>query len=94
MRHATNESQKTPEDSTEAAKAFRSTVNALWIRHEYTFFNISNMHQTMVTMDSPANRMNNVVGESTVRIWLPLEELHGCIGSMRKWTQAPSFCNS
>ncbi|KAH7965076.1 hypothetical protein HPB49_003289 [Dermacentor silvarum] len=68
MRQATNESQKTPEDFTEAAKAFRSAVNALRIRHDYTHFNISNMDQTMVRMDSPANRTNNVVGESTVRI--------------------------
>ncbi|KAH7971207.1 hypothetical protein HPB49_020289 [Dermacentor silvarum] len=68
MRHTTNESQKTPEDFTEGAKAFRSAVNALRICHEYTFFNISNMDQTMVRMDSPANRTNNVVGESTVRI--------------------------
>ncbi|KAH6932007.1 hypothetical protein HPB50_002441 [Hyalomma asiaticum] len=68
MCHATNESQKTPEDLTEAAKAFRSAVNALRIRHDYTLFNISNMDQTMVRMDSPANRTNNVAGESTVRI--------------------------
>ncbi|KAH6929089.1 hypothetical protein HPB50_023387 [Hyalomma asiaticum] len=50
MRQATNESQKTPEDFTEAAKAFRSAVNALRIRHDYTLFNISNMDQTMVRM--------------------------------------------
>ncbi|KAH6932429.1 hypothetical protein HPB50_005768 [Hyalomma asiaticum] len=69
MCHATNESQKTPEDfKEEAAKAFRSAVNALRVRHDYTFFNISNMDQSMVRMDSPANRTNNVVGESTVRI--------------------------
>ncbi|KAH7978654.1 hypothetical protein HPB49_006300 [Dermacentor silvarum] len=68
MRQATNESQKTPEDFTEAAKAFRSAVNALRMHHAYTLFNISNMDQTMVRMDSPANRTNNVVGESTVRI--------------------------
>ncbi|KAH6929088.1 hypothetical protein HPB50_023386 [Hyalomma asiaticum] len=66
MRQATNESQKTPEDFTEAAKASRSAVNALRIRHDYTLFNISNMDQTMVRMNSPANRTNNVVGESTV----------------------------
>ncbi|KAH7954472.1 hypothetical protein HPB49_018841 [Dermacentor silvarum] len=60
--------EKTPEDFTEAAKAFRSAVNALRICHEYTFFNMSNMDQTMVRMDSPANRTNNVVGESTVQI--------------------------
>ncbi|KAH6932785.1 hypothetical protein HPB50_009484 [Hyalomma asiaticum] len=61
MHHAANESQKTPKDFTEAAKVFR-------IRHKYTFFNFSNVDQTMVRMNFPANRTNNVVGESAVRI--------------------------
>lgn len=68
MRQATNESQKTPDDFSEAAKAFRSAVNTLRARHDYTPYNMFNTDQTMVRMDSPASRTNNVVGESTVRI--------------------------
>lgn len=68
MRQSTNESQKTPDDFSEAAKAFRSAVNSLRARHDYTPYNICNMDQTMVRMDSPASRTNNVAGESTVRI--------------------------
>ncbi|KAH6944945.1 hypothetical protein HPB50_006315 [Hyalomma asiaticum] len=68
MRQSTNESQKTPDNFSEAAKAFRSAVNSLRARHDYTPYNICNMDQTMVRMDSPASRTNNVIGESTVRI--------------------------
>ncbi|KAH7983192.1 hypothetical protein HPB52_010010 [Rhipicephalus sanguineus] len=68
MRQSTNDSQKTPDDFSEAAKAFRSAVNSLRARHDYTPYNMCNMDQTMVRMDSPASRTNNVVGESTVRI--------------------------
>ncbi|KAH7952948.1 hypothetical protein HPB49_002972 [Dermacentor silvarum] len=87
MRHATNESQRTPEDFTEAAKAFQSAMNTLRIRPEYTFFNISNMDQTMVRLDSPENRTNNVVGESIVRI-----ANTGCV--RRGFTVALAACAS
>ncbi|KAH6925308.1 hypothetical protein HPB50_003399 [Hyalomma asiaticum] len=68
MRQSTNESQKTPDDFSEAAKASRSAVNSLRAHHDYTPYNICNMDQTMVRMDSPASRTNNVAGESTVHI--------------------------
>ncbi|KAH7948813.1 hypothetical protein HPB49_002674 [Dermacentor silvarum] len=68
MRRATNESQKTPEEFSEAASAFRSSANSLRRRYDYTLYNIANMDQTMVRIDNPANRTNNVIGESTIRI--------------------------
>ncbi|KAH7942266.1 hypothetical protein HPB49_022491 [Dermacentor silvarum] len=68
MHHSTNKSRKTPDNFSEAAKAFRSAMNKLQTQHEYTLFNISNMDNMMVKIDSPAKRTNNVVGESTVRI--------------------------
>ncbi|KAH7975936.1 hypothetical protein HPB52_006813 [Rhipicephalus sanguineus] len=37
-------------------------------RNGYTLYNMANMDQTMVRIDNPANRTNNVVGESTIRI--------------------------
>lgn len=43
MHHSTNKSQKTPDDFSEAAKAFRSAVNNLQTRHEYMLFNILHM---------------------------------------------------
>ncbi|KAH6937940.1 hypothetical protein HPB50_005452 [Hyalomma asiaticum] len=67
-RRTTNESQKTPEEFSEAASAFRSSANSLRRRHGYTLYNIANMDQTMVRIDNPANRTNNVIGESTIRI--------------------------
>ncbi|KAH6924373.1 hypothetical protein HPB50_016326 [Hyalomma asiaticum] len=68
MRQATNESQKTPDDYAEAARAFRSSVNELRLCQGYTPFNMANMDQTMVCMDCPASRTNNIIGESSVRI--------------------------
>ncbi|KAH7958586.1 hypothetical protein HPB49_003072 [Dermacentor silvarum] len=68
MRRATNESQKTPEEFSEAASAFRSSANSLRRRYDYTLYNIANMDQTMVRIDNPANRTNNVISESTIRI--------------------------
>ncbi|XP_042147363.1 uncharacterized protein LOC121836515 [Ixodes scapularis] len=68
MRQATNESQKVPEDCAEETQAFRAAIGSLQSRHNLTLFNIANMDQTMVRMDTPANRTNNLVGESTVRI--------------------------
>ncbi|KAG0413366.1 hypothetical protein HPB47_009484 [Ixodes persulcatus] len=68
MRRSTNESQKTPEEFSEAASAFRTAANSLRQRNSYTLYNVANMNQTMVRVDNPANRTNNVVGESTVRI--------------------------
>lgn len=68
MRQATNDSQKTPDDLAEAASAFRSAVNALRLRHDFTPANIANMDQIMVRIDNPACRTNNVAGEATVRI--------------------------
>lgn len=68
MRRATNESQKTPEELSEAASAFRSSANSLRRRNGYTLYNMANMDQTMVRIDNSANRTNNVVGESTIRI--------------------------
>ncbi|KAH7979218.1 hypothetical protein HPB49_008773 [Dermacentor silvarum] len=68
MRRATNESQKTPEEFSEAASAFRSSANSLRRRYGYTLYNMANMDQTIVRIDNPANRTNNVIGESTIRI--------------------------
>ncbi|KAH7971942.1 hypothetical protein HPB52_004373 [Rhipicephalus sanguineus] len=68
MRQATNESQKTPDDYAAAARAFRFSVNELRLMHDYTPFNMANMDQTMVRMDCPASRTNNIIGESSVRI--------------------------
>ncbi|KAH6943870.1 hypothetical protein HPB50_000201 [Hyalomma asiaticum] len=67
-RAATNESQKTSDDYAEAARAFRSSVNELRLRHGYTPFNMADMNQTMVRMDCPASRTNNIIGESSVRM--------------------------
>ncbi|KAH7952943.1 hypothetical protein HPB49_002967 [Dermacentor silvarum] len=66
MRHVTNESQKTAEEFSEAASAFRSS--SLRWRYSYTLYNMANMDQTMVRIGNPANRTNNVIGESTIRI--------------------------
>ncbi|KAH9367103.1 hypothetical protein HPB48_011014 [Haemaphysalis longicornis] len=60
MRQATNDSQKTPDDLAEPASAFRSAVNALRLRHDFTPANIASMDQTMVRIDNPACRTNNV----------------------------------
>ncbi|XP_040065481.1 uncharacterized protein LOC120839285 [Ixodes scapularis] len=68
MRQATNESQRVPEDCAEETRAFRAAIGSLRSRHNLTLFNIANMDQTIVRMDTPANRTNNLVGESTVRI--------------------------
>ncbi|KAL3203744.1 hypothetical protein MRX96_041761 [Rhipicephalus microplus] len=68
MRQATNESQKTPDDYAEAAHAFRLSVNKLRSMHDYTPFNMVNMDQTMVRVDCPASRTNNIIGESFVQI--------------------------
>ncbi|XP_037568102.1 uncharacterized protein LOC119448972 [Dermacentor silvarum] len=68
MRRATNESQKTPEEFSEAASAFRSSANSLRRRYGHTLYNMANMDQTMVRIDNPANRTNNVIDESTIRI--------------------------
>ncbi|KAH7937196.1 hypothetical protein HPB49_008606 [Dermacentor silvarum] len=42
--------------------------NSLPRRYGYTLYNMANMDQTMVRIDNPANRTNNVIGESTIRI--------------------------
>ncbi|KAG0422450.1 hypothetical protein HPB47_001731 [Ixodes persulcatus] len=68
MRQATNDSQKVPEECADAAKAFRSALGCLRSRHEYTLHNMANMDQTMVRMDTAANRTNKLAGASTVRI--------------------------
>ncbi|KAH7956384.1 hypothetical protein HPB52_008781 [Rhipicephalus sanguineus] len=49
-------------------RAFRSSANSLRRRNGYTIYNMANMDQTMVRIDNPANRTNNVVGESTIGI--------------------------
>ncbi|KAG0419434.1 hypothetical protein HPB47_004117 [Ixodes persulcatus] len=67
MRQATNDSQKVPEECADAAKAFRSALGCLRSRHEYTLHNMANMDQTMVRMDTAANRTNKLAGTSTVR---------------------------
>ncbi|KAH6945015.1 hypothetical protein HPB50_006741 [Hyalomma asiaticum] len=61
-------SQKTPEKISEAASAFRSSANSLRRHYGYTLYNMANMDQMMVRIDNPANRTNNVIGESTIRI--------------------------
>ncbi|KAM7296368.1 hypothetical protein ISCGN_021535 [Ixodes scapularis] len=68
MRTTTNDSQKAPADCGEAVTAFRSTTVTLRARQDYTPFNICNMDQTMVRMDNPATRTNNVAGENNIRI--------------------------
>lgn len=68
MRTATNDSQKAPADCGEAVTAFRSTIATLQAQHDYTPFNICNMDQTMVRIDNPATRTNNVAGENSIRI--------------------------
>ncbi|KAH9373443.1 hypothetical protein HPB48_009488 [Haemaphysalis longicornis] len=60
--------QRTPEEYAEAVGAFRTSANSLRWRNDYTLYNIANMDQTMVRIDSPANRASNVVGESTICI--------------------------
>lgn len=68
MCHTTNESQKTPEEFSKAASAFRTYANSLQWRNGYTLYNIVNMDEMMVRVDNPANRTNNVVGEITTHI--------------------------
>ncbi|KAG0442918.1 hypothetical protein HPB47_015484, partial [Ixodes persulcatus] len=65
---ATNDNQKVPEECADAAKAFRSALGCLRSCHEYTLHNMANMNQTMVRMDTAANRTNKLAGASTVRI--------------------------
>ncbi|KAL3225640.1 hypothetical protein MRX96_025678 [Rhipicephalus microplus] len=57
-----------PDDYAEAEHAFRLSVNELRMMHDYTPFNVANMEHTMVRMDCPASRTNNIIGESSVRI--------------------------
>lgn len=68
LRAATNDSQKLPIDHAEAVSAFRRTVGTLRLQHDYSDFSIANMDQTMVRMDQPASRTNNVAGEASIRI--------------------------
>lgn len=68
MRVSTNDSQKAPADCAEAVNAFRARITSLRTCHDYTPYNIANMDQTMVRMDNPATRTNNVAGESSIRI--------------------------
>ncbi|KAG0423894.1 hypothetical protein HPB47_000332 [Ixodes persulcatus] len=68
MRQATNDSQKVPEECADAAKAFRSALGFLRSSNEYTLHNMANMGQTMVRMDTAANRTNKLASASTVRI--------------------------
>ncbi|KAG0444905.1 hypothetical protein HPB47_013242 [Ixodes persulcatus] len=68
MRVSTNDSQKAPADCAEAVNAFRARITSLRTCHDYTPYNIANMDQTMVRMDNPVTRTNNVAGESSIRI--------------------------
>ncbi|KAM7310645.1 uncharacterized protein LOC121832848 [Ixodes scapularis] len=68
MRVGTNESQKLPADYADAISVFRRAVGSLRLEHSYSNFSIANMDQTMVRMDCPAKRTNNVAGESSIRI--------------------------
>ncbi|KAG0420961.1 hypothetical protein HPB47_003143 [Ixodes persulcatus] len=68
MQQATNDSQKVPEECADAAKSFRSALGCLRSRHEYTLHNMANIDQTLVRMDTAANRTNKRAGTSTVRI--------------------------
>lgn len=68
MRVGTNESQKLPADYAEAISVFRRAMGSLRLEHDYSNFSIGNMDQTMVRMDCPAKRTNNVAGESSIRI--------------------------
>ncbi|XP_075739906.1 uncharacterized protein LOC142785329, partial [Rhipicephalus microplus] len=87
MHQSTNESQKTPDDYSEAAKAFRSAANSLRACHDYTPHNICNMDQTMVLMDSPVSRANNVIEANTAHI-----DNTGC--ARRGFTVALAACAS
>ncbi|KAG0443324.1 hypothetical protein HPB47_015047 [Ixodes persulcatus] len=61
---------QTQRDAGHAAKAvnaFRARITSLRTCHAYTPYNIANMDQTMVRMDNPATRTNNVAGESSIR---------------------------
>ncbi|KAH9364470.1 hypothetical protein HPB48_021868 [Haemaphysalis longicornis] len=66
MHHSTNESQRTSEESAVAVSTFQTSANSLrW--QDYTLHNITNMDQT-VRINNPVNGVNNVGGESTIRI--------------------------
>ncbi|KAH7967127.1 hypothetical protein HPB49_022953 [Dermacentor silvarum] len=94
MRYATNESQKMPEEFAEAASAFLSSANSLRRRYGYTLYNMANMDQTMVRIDNPANRTNNVIGKSTIRIantGCARARLHGLPSCLHHRPQAPSL---
>ncbi|KAH9360477.1 hypothetical protein HPB48_009660 [Haemaphysalis longicornis] len=68
LRAVTNDSQKLPIDHAEAVSAFQRTVGTLHLQHDYSDFSIANMDQTMVQMDQPASRTNNVAGDASIRI--------------------------
>ncbi|KAG0431931.1 hypothetical protein HPB47_021323 [Ixodes persulcatus] len=68
MRVGTNESQRLPADYAEVISVFRRAVGSLHLEHSYSNFSIANMDQTIVHMDCPAKRTNNVAGESSIRI--------------------------
>lgn len=68
LRAATSDSQKLPIDHAEAVSAFRRSVGMLRLQHDYSDHSIANMDQTMVRMDEPATRTNNITGEASIRI--------------------------
>ncbi|KAH8040114.1 hypothetical protein HPB51_009370 [Rhipicephalus microplus] len=68
MLRATKVSQKMPKKLSEAPSAFQSFANSLRLRNGHILYNMSNMDQTMVRIDNPTNKTNNMVGESTIRI--------------------------
>ncbi|KAG0444480.1 hypothetical protein HPB47_013747, partial [Ixodes persulcatus] len=60
-----------PIDHAEAVSAFRRSVGMLRLQHDYSdhsIANMANMDQTMVRMDEPATRTNNITGEASIRI--------------------------
>lgn len=62
------DSQKLPAVCKEGVDAFRSRIAALRTCFDYIVYNICNMDQTMVRMDSSATFANNIEGESSIRI--------------------------
>uniref|UniRef100_A0A1E1WXU6 Putative transposase n=1 Tax=Amblyomma aureolatum TaxID=187763 RepID=A0A1E1WXU6_9ACAR len=94
MRCSMNESQKTPEEFSQAASTFSSAANSLRRRNGYTLYNIANMDQTMVRIDNSANRTSNVVGENIVRIANTGCDLRGfrvCLAAHATGHKLPAF---
>lgn len=57
-----------PADYAEAIPVFQWAVGSLCLEHRYSNFSIANMDQTMIHIDCPAKRTNNVDGESSICI--------------------------